>query len=292
MILRLMMGLFTCVCVLGLCASAQERAPREIELTRDVVYGTGDDIDLHLDIARPKDITTPLPCVVVIHGGGWRAGDKSNHIGHIEAFARDGFVSATIQYRFCPKFKFPAQVEDVKCAVRYLRANAKEYGIDADHIGAVGFSAGAHLSMMLGTLDASDGIEGAGGSADESSKVQAVVAFYGPTLFTADDMPAPTTPLVADFLGGTLAEKPDVYRAASPLTYVNPGDAAMLLFQGTEDLLVPYTQAVAMISAMTKANVPGRVEFLIDAGHGWGGAEGDRTASETLRFFTQHLKKP
>lgn len=260
------------------------------EIQTDVVYGTGGDVELHMDIAVPENVEKAVPCIVVIHGGAWRQGNKKSHLNEIKRFAEQGFVSATIQYRFCPEHRFPAQVEDVKCAVRYLREHADKYSIDPKRIGAIGFSAGAHLSMMLGTMDKADGLEGQGGWPDQSSKVQAVVAFFGPTQMMADDIPLISVPLLSDFLGGSKQEKPEVYRQASPITYVNKGDAAMLLLQGTEDPLVPYTQAIEMVKAMTMKDVPGRVEFLIDAGHGWGGAERERSFKISNEFFQQYLR--
>ncbi len=278
-------------CMIPAALHAQQPdAPVEIDLVRDVVYGKGGELDLHLDLACPKDLSESAPCIVVIHGGAWRQGDKAMHTREIRRFASQGYVSASIQYRFCPEYRFPAQVEDVKCAVRYLRAHADKYKLDPDRIGAVGFSAGAHLSMMLGTMDAGDGFEGDGGWPDHSSKVQAVVAFFGPTQLGADDIPIPSIPLVADFIGGSKDEMADIYRAASPLSYVSTGDAPMLLLQGTEDVLVPYTQAVKMVTAMTEKDVPGRVEFLIDAGHGWGGVELERSIDQTSDFFARYLR--
>jgi acetyl esterase/lipase len=261
----------------------------EIEVTRDIVYGKGGDVDLHLDLARPTQLSEAVPCIVVIHGGAWRGGDKSMHRNEIRRFAEQGYVSVSLQYRLCPEHRFPAQVEDVKCAVRFLRAHAEDYGIDPKRIGAVGFSAGAHLSMMLGTMDAEDGFEGDGGWADRSSKVQAVVSFFGPTELMADDIPDRSVPLLSAFIGGSKSDKPQAYRDASPLTYVSSGDAPMLLLQGTEDPLVPHTQAIKMVTAMTEADVPGRVEFLIDAGHGWRGEELNRSIIVTSQFFRRHL---
>jgi acetyl esterase/lipase len=271
--------------LLTCAASGQDDSQQvNIQLQRDVVYGKGG------DIAIPSPVTAPVPCIVVIHGGAWRQGDKKMHEAEIRRFAAQGYVSASLQYRLCPTHQFPAQVEDVKCAVRYLRAHAGQYGIDPARIGAVGFSAGAHLAMMLGTMDSADGLEGNGGWQDQSSKVQAVVAFFGPTEMGADDIPAISIPLLTDFLGGSRADKPDAYKLSSPITYVSKGDAPMLLLQGTEDPLVPYSQAVKMVTAMTKADVPGRVEFMIDAGHGWGGAQLERTIKVTNEFFKEHLR--
>jgi acetyl esterase/lipase len=267
-------------------------AATEIEVLRDVVYGKADSTELHLDMALPANRAELSPCIVVIHGGAWRQGNKSMHDAEIRRFAADGYVSASIQYRLCPKDRFPAQIEDAKCAIRYLRAHAKQHDIDPNRIGAIGFSAGAHLSMMLGTMNPEDGLEGNGGWPDQSSKVQAVVSFFGPTQLDADDIPNLSIPLVTDFIGGSKQDKANAYRQASPLTYVDRGDAPMLLFQGTQDILVPHSQAIKMVTAMSKAGVAGRVEFLINAGHGWQGDDLDATIEATSRFFHRYLKKP
>jgi hypothetical protein len=128
-----------------------------------------------------------------------------------------------------PKGTYPAQIEDVKCAVRHLRANADKYGIDKDRIGAIGFSAGAHLSLLLGTMDKADGLEGEGGHTDQSSKVQAVVSYFGPTDLTQPDLPDIVKGMLNDLVGGKVADKLDVAKSASPITYVDSADAPTLL---------------------------------------------------------------
>ena len=144
--------------------------------------------------------------------------------------------------------------------------------------------------MMLGVTNGKDGLEGNGGWPDQPSQVQAVVAFFGPTELAAADLPAPSLPLVRDFIGGTAQEKPDAYAKASPVTYVSAGDAPLLIFQGTKDPLVPHTQAYKMADALTTVGVPGRVELFLGAGHGWGGELLDHTVKETFQFFDQKLK--
>jgi acetyl esterase/lipase len=264
--------------------------PPEIELKQDIQYGAGGDEKLHLDIASPKDAKEPLPCLVFIHGGGWAAGHRKAHVGQIQEAAKAGYVAATVTYRLAPKHPFPAQIEDVKCAVRHLRAKADDYKIDKGRIGAIGFSAGAHLSMILGVMDKDDGLEGNGGYPDQSSKVQAVVAYFGPTDLTREYPPASRN-IIKNFIGGTLAEKPEAYKRASPITYVNAGDAPMLLFQGTKDELVPHDQAVLMADALTKAGVPGRVELMLGARHGWRDDEARRTMKGAMDFFGEQLNK-
>ena len=140
---------------LPLASFAQDKSPgpkvpEGLVLMQDIEYGKAGDESLTLHLAMPEKLDKAAPCIVVIHGGAWRAGNKSQHIPQIFDFAKRGYVSVSVGYRFCPKHPFPAQVEDAKCAVRYLRANAEKYHIDPARFGAVGFSAGAHLSMMLG----------------------------------------------------------------------------------------------------------------------------------------------
>lgn len=278
-------------------ATAQQRpaeppVPAHIEFRKDVVYGTGGGKDLKLNLARPKTSTGPAPCIVIIHGGGWSAGTKEAHDDLAVTFAGKGYVAVTVGYRLAPDAVFPAQIEDVKCAVRFLRASSEKFRLDPKRIGAVGFSAGAHLSMLLGVMDKSDGLEGEGGYADQSSKVQAVVSFFGPTDLTAPEVFPVVSPILKKFLGGSITDKPDLYRKASPITYVKGDSAPMLLFQGTNDILVPWKQAIRMVDALVKNDVDGRLELLLGLGHGWGGKELLRTAESTFAFFEEKLSKP
>jgi acetyl esterase/lipase len=227
--------------------------------------------------------------LVYIHGGGWAGGKKADLDKAIRGAAARGYLTVSVGYRLAPKHLFPAQVEDVKCAVRWLRAHADELGIDPERIGAVGFSAGAHLAMMLGFMDKDDGLEGEGGWPDQSSKVQVVVAYFGPTNLD-DEYPEVSKNIVKQFIGGTREDKRDVYRRASPATYINSGDSPVLIFQGTSDVLVPHNQAIQIVDALAKAGVPGRIEIMLGANHGWGGQELDRTLEATAEFFDERLK--
>jgi acetyl esterase/lipase len=256
----------------------------------DVVYKKAGDTELKIDLAWPSEGDGPFPAVLVIHGGAWRGGSKNDMRAASREFALRGYVAASPQYRFCPKETFPAQVYDVKAAVRWLKANAKEYKVDAGHVGAIGFSAGAHLAMMLGMTGPDDGLEGDAPKDAPDTKVLAVVNYFGPTDLAADDIPDVSKPLVRDFLGGTAKEKPEAAAKASPLTYVSKGDAPVLTFQGTKDRLVPYTQATKLTDALTKAGVPGRVELLLGADHGWRGRDLARTRDESFEFFDKYLK--
>jgi len=285
------------LCVLGLFGAAffgpaapatQADEPR-IEVHEGIVYGHGGDQELRLDLARPRTAKGRLPTVLLLHGGGWIRGDKRDVLPIVRLLAEEGYVAVTAQYRLArlggdPRRNpapWPAQIEDVKCAVRYLRANAARWSIDPERIAAMGFSAGAHLAMLLGTMDTADGCEGTGGCAEASSKVDAVVSFFGPT-----DMGV-RAPSPAEIAKLSLKEKQRVAKAwalgaifgprfredptrASPLSYVDATDAPMLLFQGTRDTLVQPENAELMMDALTRAGVGGKVVFHLGKGHGRG----------------------
>jgi acetyl esterase/lipase len=262
----------------------------KVTTENDLVYTKAGGTELKLDLARPAEGDGPFPAVLVIHGGAWRAGNKSDLRPLLGEFARRGYVAVSPQYRFCPQETFPAQVHDVKAAVRWVKGHAKDYKVDPGHVGAVGFSAGAHLAMMLGVTGPSDGLEGDAPADAPDTSIRAVVNYFGPTDLAAADIPDVTRPLLRDFVGGTPSEKPKETAQASPLTFVSAGDAPILTFQGTKDPLIPHTQATRLAEAMTAAGVPGRVELLAGASHGWGGADLDRTKSETFAFFDRYLK--
>jgi acetyl esterase/lipase len=279
-----------CLSLAGLLVPPRGRADEPPVTLNDIVYTKVGDQELKLDLARPASGEGPFPAVVVIHGGAWRGGDKASNRTLLAQFAQRGYVAISPQYRFCPKETFPAQVHDVKAAVRWLRAHADEHKVDKDHIGAIGFSAGGHLALMLGVTGPDDGLEGDVTADAPSSRVQAVVNYFGPTELGAPDIPEVSKPLVKDFLGGTPEEKPEAAKKASPVTYTSKDDPPILTFQGTKDPLVPHTQAFRLTDAQTQAGVPGRVELLVGAGHGWGGDDLERTREETFEFFDRYLK--
>lgn len=270
--------------------AARAQAPK-VKVMEDVTYAKIGDAELKLDIAMPAEGDGPFPGIVAIHGGAWRAGNKKDVRGLLEECARRGYVAISPQYRFCPKVVFPAQVHDVKAAVRWLRSHANEYKLNPEKIGATGFSAGGHLALMLGVTGPDDGLEGDAPAGAPSSRVQAVVNYFGPTDFAASDIPDVSKPLLRDFLGGTPAEKPAETKAASPITYTSKDDPPILTFQGTKDPLVPHTQATKLADAQTAAGVAGRIELLVGAGHGWQGPEMKHTVEESFVFFDRYLKK-
>lgn len=308
-----MLLLFVPATVAGRSTSAGENAREgadEIVVREDVEFGRVAGKPLLLDLALPHPTGRLRPAIVYLHGGSWRHGKKS--LGAPRRAAQRGFVAISIDYRLAPRHKWPAQIEDAKCAVRWLRAQADELKVDPARIGAQGSSAGAQLAMLLGTLD--EGVcEGTGGWADHSSRVQAVVSFAGPSNMldeyrysTNAKLLAPfvsrlpnnsalknlagSGELVTDYMGG----KPSgdliaQYRLASPVLQVSEGDAPMLLIQGTNDPIVPPFHAEQMDRALTKAGVSSRLELQIGVGHAAGSDLNHRLA---LDYFVDQFMLP
>lgn len=260
---------------------------RPVEVLPDLVYASPGGKDLRLDLARPRGAAGVRPAVVVIHGGGWAAGSRKAHSDLIRLLAQRGYVAATVQYRFAPLHPWPAQIEDVKAAVRWLRRHADEHGIDPAQVGAIGFSAGAHLAMMLGATDPRDGLEGPAEAGAPSSKVQAVVSWFGPTDLGSSDYPEAARRLIQALLG---PRSSDAQGGASPVHYLDRGDAPMLLLHGTKDRVVPVSQATRMSEALTRAGVAGEVRLLLGADHGWDGPLLAETVEDSIRWFERHLK--
>jgi acetyl esterase/lipase len=271
--------------------SAQE-AKADLRLEKDIVYGKGGDTELKLNLAMPKTGDGPFPAVVCVHGGAWQAGNRTNLDKLSELLAEKGYVAVTVSYRLAPAAKFPAQIEDCKAAVRWLRANAKKYKIDPDHIGATGFSAGGHLVCLLGLTGKDDGLEGTGGNADQSSKVQAVASFFGPTdLATKTWNDDAEKRFFVPFLGDTFASKPELYKRASPVTYVKKGAPPFLFFHGTEDKLVDVKQSRLLSAKLKEVGGSTKVVELEGAGHGWGEPKLQQTIDQMQSFFDENLKK-
>lgn len=266
--------------------------PETVIVEKGIEYGKGGDVALKLDLYSPKNREKALPGVIFIHGGAWRGGSREMYHYYCTKFAEHGYVAATISYRLSGVAKFPAAVEDAKCAVRWLRANAEKYGVDPDRIGVAGGSAGGHLSMMVGYAPDMPDLEGKGGNADTSSRVQAVVNLYGPTDLTTDF--ARTKGVVIDFLDGkTFDDAPELYRLASPITHVTEDDPPTLILHGSIDATVPIDQAVLLVDKLKETGVT----FNYDRLEGWPHAMDIEEnvnrycLAKMLQFFGEHLSE-
>lgn len=215
--------------------------PPQIKEEQNIVYGTGGGTPLELDLYSPDYLSGPVPGIIFIHGGGWRSGKRQDYKFYTTRFAKHGYVVATVSYRLKEAGYFPNCVEDVKCAVRWMRANAEKLHVDPDRIAVIGGSAGGHLSMMAGYSSDVAEFEGTGGNEGVSSAVQAVIDIYGPADFT---MPANRDhDLLTGFMQGTYEQVPEKFVKASPITYLDPSDPPTLIIHGTIDSLVPVEQS-------------------------------------------------
>ncbi len=282
------------------------KPPPGVEIIENVEYGTGGGHPLHVDIARPAETPKGLmPAVLTIHGGGWAGG---SHRGYLPfGLVKEGYLVAAVEYRLSGEAPWPAQIEDCKAAVRWLRANAAKYHVDPDRIGCMGHSAGGHLVSCLGTLGDVPELEGKGGNPGVSSKVQAVVDEAGPSDFTPAARPAVGAPPKDDkdhpglvkLFGGTYAEEKAAWDMASPALQAKAGDPPFLVVHGEKDNLVPIAQAERMIAALKKAEVPVEVIRVKNAGHGLHPDKPGDPASEPdgkaleqmiIAFFNKQLK--
>jgi len=272
--------------------------PESIVATRDIEYANVDGTSLRLDIYTPKESAeSKHPLIVWIHGGAWRAGDKRQCPAI--RFVEKGYVVASVNYRLTNQAIFPAQIEDCKAAIRWLRANADEYQIDPKRVGVWGSSAGGHLVALLGTSgDVKDLSGDALGKADFSSRVQAVCDFFGPTdLLQMDAHALETAPFKHDapdspesmLVGGPIQENPEKVARANPITYVTPDDPPFLIVHGDQDRLVPIHQSQLLAEALEKAGVPHRFHRVEGAGHGFGRNE---KVNQMVDDFFDRILKP
>jgi acetyl esterase/lipase len=275
------MRIVVCVlvsCTLGSLAGAQPgpRAPlpEGTKVLKDLAYVAGGHERQRLDLYLPAT-GSRWPLVVAIHGGAFRMGSKEGEPAGV--FVARGFAVAAINYRLSQHAIFPAQIEDCKAAVRWLRANAARYGYDPERVASYGASAGGHLAAMLGTTGDVKAFD-VGADAGVSSRVQAAVDFFGPTDFLQMDAhrasaeamvhDTPDSP-ESQLVGGPIQDNPDKAARANPITYVTKDDPPFLIVHGDADLLVPHDQSVLLDRALRKAGV--RVRFVTIPGGPHGG---------------------
>ncbi len=263
----------------------------------NVTYARYGDRTLEMDIYRPQGVWGELPAVVCIHGGGWANGNRMNHGQIAQALAARGYVAATISYRLSGEAPFPAAIHDCKAAVRFLRANAKKYGIDANNIGAIGLSAGGHLTALLATSAGVKELEGTGGNAEFSSAIQAAAPMGAQT----DLLSGRTRAISAiedrgkiwrQFFSGTQEDKPATYRLASPLYHLDQDDPPFSFLSGEMD--DPSTHADEFRRTMKKFDIPSKLTVIEDAPHPFLRKQVwfDEMIETVDAFFINHLKHP
>lgn len=260
-------------------------------VTNDITYSKAGGADLKLDIYQPMNAGPgPFPGVVLIHGGAWVSGKKADMNALADGLAKQGFVVANVEYRLAPKFKWPAMLDDVQTATRFLRANAAKYAVDPKRIGSCGASAGGHLAMFLGVSDTRDPkpAEFAG----VSSKVKAVFNFFGPC-----DMSKPFPPVLDGVyqmvLGKKKADAAEEIRSASPYYLIDKMSAPMFIYQGMADPLVNPEQARLAVARYKEVGVECDARYLDGVGHEikMTDANAVKAVEAGVAFLKKHLAK-
>lgn len=233
---------------------------------KDVTFCEIDGLSLKMDIYYPKVASGLVPAVLYLHGGAFTEGDKAE-IFDVNELAARGYLVASINYRLAPQYLFPAQIEDAKCAIRYLRGNAKRLGLDTAHIGVVGYSAGGTLAALLGTTDSSAGFDGSGGWIDQSNRVQAVVDMAGVSDFVLLFNDSYRKNLNTLF-GASNYDSEKLYWA-SPIKYVSKSSAPFLIVHGDQDTILPLEQSQILYNRLQSYNVPVNIIVMKNIGHYW-----------------------
>ncbi|MCA9050344.1 MAG: alpha/beta hydrolase [Planctomycetaceae bacterium] len=266
----------------------------------DLVFAEASGEQLRLDLyipptdSRPQTDARP-PLVVWIHGGGWRGGSRKNV--PLKQLTEHGYALASISYRLTDKALFPAQIHDCKAAIRWLRGNADKYGYNADRIAVAGSSAGGHLALLTGVSAGVAELEGdVGEHPDQSSAVQAVIDYYGPSDFvlrgkTQPDRAYTTKAGSFALLGGLRDGKisPEMESFAGPATYVGSDDPPLLIFHGTDDRTVLMDQSERMVSLYKSAGLEVELVVLDGAGHGGHSFFADQNYAAAEEFLERHL---
>jgi acetyl esterase/lipase len=281
------MGYRTTACIiLALSCLAAPLQGGEVDVTYGQTYVDRESGPLAADIYVPRG-DGPYPGVLVVHGGAWHMGNRWQLAGVAHLLAEHGFTAVAISYRLAPEHKFPAQIDDCKAAVRWMRREAATWKIDAERIGGFGYSAGAQLVSLLGTTSPGDGLEGVDDAGSlPSTRLQAVVAGGAP----CDFRPIPLeVDGLAFWLGGTQAEKPEQYRLASPAVFVSADDPPFFFFHGENDQLVPVASPTEMRAALTAVGVPAELYVAPKLGH-IACAMHKTSIEQSVAFLERHLK--
>jgi acetyl esterase/lipase len=259
-----------------------------VSFEMDVPFGTGGGRELKLDIYRPPEGTSNRAGILLIHGGGWSGGDRTQLRGFGVLLGRVGYTLVSTEYRLSGEAKWPAQIHDVKAALRWMRANAGDLGIDADKIAVSGNSAGAHLSLMVAGTANRPEFEGEGGTPGVSTDVAACVAIYAPTSmmrrFEGQGRGA-----VAALMGEAATD--EAYKGANPLTYARADYPPTMLIHGNKDMTVPVSESFKMYEALTAAGATPEMHIFAGQPHAFDAAPdyGRQTAALIDLFLRRQM---
>lgn len=274
------------------CSFAQNAG---VQSHRDLIYVEGGHERHKLDLYLPEKADGPLPLIIWVHGGGWQNGSKDGCPPLRGGYLERGCAVASINYRLSGHAVFPAQIEDCKAAVRWLRAHAKEYNLDTKRFGVWGSSAGGHLVALIGTSGDVKEFD-VGANLDQSSRVQAVCDYYGPTDFTVFvttpgyESHATDSSPEAKLIGGAVMQNKDKAARVNPITYVGKDDPPFLIVHGDKDPTVPINQSQLLFEALKQSEVSAHFHTIHGAGHGGLGFAGKNIDEMVSTFFDERLK--
>jgi acetyl esterase/lipase len=267
-----------------------EQQTGRVTVENDVVFGKGGGRDLKCNVYHPPQQGMKRPAVLLIHGGGWTTGDRSQLHGYGILLGRIGYVCVATEYRLSGESKWPAQIHDVKACLRWMRDNSEKLGIDPQKICVEGNSAGAHLALMVAGTPNEPEFEGDGGHPGVPTDVAACVAIYGPSLLYAKNQPLARE---LEFLFGRDADA-DVARKASPIEWATPKFPPTLLVTGNKDELVPVQSNFAMYQRLIEAGASAELHVYADAPHGFDAAPefGRQVAAIMALFLDRYVVNP
>ena len=259
---------------------------------KDIKYASTPQKELFLDLYMSEKIQNP-PLLVWVHGGAWSAGSKENPPMELLAY---GFAMASIEYRLSGEAPFPAQIHDIKAAIRFLRGNAKKYGFDENKIILWGSSAGGHLAALAGVSDGNEALEGnLGAYTKVSSKVRVILDYFGASnLTTILKQSTPyglnmRTPALTKLYGKPVEEATEEAELASPVFYVDRTDPPMFICHGDQDPQMPINQSIELFGKYKEAGLKVEIEFLQGAGHGGKQFSSPVLVMKVLKFLKNNL---
>ncbi len=295
------------VLLVGLLVSEETLSSRacaqptdELRVQRDIVFAAPDGhalaLDLYLPPAASNSAAGTRPSLLVwVHGGAWKAGSRQDM--PLKQVVRAGFAVASVDYRLSPVAPFPAQIHDLKAAIRFLRARAADYGYSAERVGISGSSAGGHLAALVGVTNDVAELEGTVGEhTEQSSDVQAIVDLYGPTNLTtilAQSTPhglSVRVPALQLLLGGQPDEQVALARLASPVSHVDADDPPLLIIHGDQDPQVPINQSHELQGAYAARQLPCELFVVHGGAHGGPGFVSDERQAHIANFLKLHLQ--
>lgn len=305
-------GLLCLLLSLGGCGAVRDKAvelylepsppgaPEGVLVFRDIPFAGTPERTLYLDVYVPESAQEqPLPVILFVFGGAWKTGNRHQLTRFsLQDYALEGFGVVTADYRYLQEATFPAQIEDVLAALRWIRESGGTYGLDARRIGVMGPSAGGHLAALAGTINRPEEAARIGPDV-QAGAVQAVVDYFGPTDFLAadDQIAADVKPwsapdsTVSRLIGAPLKEAPERVQLANPITYIDGTEPPFLLIHGDDDDIVPLAQSELLQEALLAAGVESELLVVRGGGHGSGGDfNSGMPAGKTLQFFRRHLQ--